>query len=157
MNPLHMNPALTTLLCFPRLPFSPSLSALPLCLRCVCFGVCGLWISSFNPFYPTPPALCFVRIPMLLYLTFWTTQGPEIEPQWHRRSPTGQTAASAVETVAVHTHTHRTHTWVRACSPLNIQSVMALLTLKVKTCQSNLKLFKYTYSVPRIWWKLSRL
>lgn len=42
---------------------------------CVCVLVCEY------PPSPDTPALCFVRIPVLLYLTFWTTQVPEIELQ----------------------------------------------------------------------------
>lgn len=98
-------------LCLSRLSFAPLPASLSLsvstasCLRCVCWFVHILSVVDIRlqPCSPDTPTVCFVRIPMLLYLTFWTTQGPEIESQWHRHSPTGQTAASAVETVAVHT------------------------------------------------------
>lgn len=66
-----------------------------------CVFNCGCPTSTSSP---NTPSLCFVRMPVLLYLTFQTTQHPKIESQRHRCSQLGQTAASAVETV-LHTHT----------------------------------------------------
>lgn len=71
------------------------------CLRCVHRFV-DIRLQPCSP--DTPPSALWGCL-CSLYLTFWTTRGPEIELQWHRRSPPGWTAASVMETMAVHTNT----------------------------------------------------
>lgn len=60
------------------LPSVP-LYRLPLCQRCPTCDVRVRFVDvHLQSRSPDTPALGFVRIPLLLYLTFWTTQGPEI-------------------------------------------------------------------------------